>query len=392
MGPVNSTSPVHLMLLGVIVLVVTANSPAGGARLHVFEGDALGSWSLEGCVFEQASKAISIDPQRPVSAVFAAGPAAGIRHARGYATSPEIHTAEPFDQLIVSWNAVCPAGSWLVVEARARVEGRWTKWFNLGWWAPDDRLFRRTSPDPQKDPDGRVDTDILLLASPASSAQIRLTLCSRDPSKSPALRRAACSFSRTGAQPSSEAEPYPEGEGIVLDVPEISQLAYPPRGNVWCSPTSVTMVLNYWADKRGNPRWKTDVRAAAAGIHDLRWGGTGNWTFNTAYAGSFPGISAVCARLDGLRDVEGWIRKGVPVVLSISGDVLHGRGGSGGGHLVVCAGFDRHGNPVVNDPFADLSKGERVRRTYPRERLLEAWWTSLGTVYLIQPEDISPPG
>jgi hypothetical protein len=79
------------------------------------------------------------------------------------------------------------------------------------------------------------------------------------------------------------------------------------------------------------------------------------------------------------------------VVLSISGDVLHGRGGSGGGHLVVCAGFDRHGNPVVNDPFADLSKGERVRRTYPRERLLEAWWTSLGTVYLIQPEDISPP-
>jgi|DewCreStandDraft_4_1066084.scaffolds.fasta_scaffold03294_10 uncharacterized protein YvpB len=386
MGHVKLNSPVLALVLGVMLTVSTADTPVCSAALKVFEGEELASWSREGCSFDAGAKAITLLTDRPVSSVFSEGPPAGIRHARGRATSPEIPATEPFDQIIVSWNALCPEGSWVVIEARARLKDRWTKWFNLGWWTGDDRLFRRTSPEPQKDADGRVDTDVLLLTSPASAVQLRVTLCARDPEKSPVLRRAACSLSRSGASPREESTRSSSG-AVVLDVPEISQLSYPPRGNVWCSPTSVVMVLNYWAAERDNPLWKTDVPKAAAGIHDLRWGGTGNWTFNTAFAGSLPGISAVCTRLNGFADVEKWIRQGVPVVLSISNNVLHGRGESGGGHLIVCVGFDEKGNPVVNDPYADLTKGQRVRRTYPRDRLLKAWWSSLGTVYLILPED-----
>ncbi len=386
MGSVKSHSPLFVLAMGVMLAVSTANTPASSASLTVLEGGGLSSWSLEGCSFDAAAGSISLSPGRPAASVSSSGPAAGIRHAKGTATSPELVAPEPFDQLIVSWNAVCPPGTWLVVEARARLKERWTKWFALGYWTADDRLFRRTSPEGQKDRDGRVDTDVLLLTSPAAAAQLRFTLCARDPASPPSLRRAACSFSRSGARPVEKAASGGR-EAAVLDVPEISQLSYPPRGNVWCSPTSVAMVLNYWARERDNPAWKTDVRKAAAAIHDLRWGGTGNWTFNTAYAGSLPGISAICARLNGLDDVEDWIRRGVPVVLSISANVLHGRGDSGGGHLIVCAGFDDRGDVVVNDPYADLSKGERVRRTYPRDRLLKAWWTSLGTAYLILPEE-----
>lgn len=69
-----------------------------------------------------------------------------------------------------------------------------------------------------------------------------------------------------------------------IAVPEFSQMVYPDGGPVWCSPTSVSMVLAYWLRETGpcEPR----VRAAVAGVYDWLYDGHGNWPFNTAYASS----------------------------------------------------------------------------------------------------------
>jgi hypothetical protein len=59
-------------------------------------------------------------------------------------------------------------------------------------------------------------------------------------------------------------------------------MIYPNGGNVWCSPTSTSMVLAYLDKYTGDcePR----VRAAVDAVFDWVYDGHGNWPFNTAYA------------------------------------------------------------------------------------------------------------
>jgi len=53
----------------------------------------------------------------------------------GEATGPAAPTSFDFDELIASWNAVTPAGTWVEVLVRAELDGSWTTWYNLGIWA-----------------------------------------------------------------------------------------------------------------------------------------------------------------------------------------------------------------------------------------------------------------
>jgi len=131
------------------------------------------------------------------------------------------------------------------------------------------------------------------------------------------------------------------------------------------------------------PELNFTVPAVAKSVFDKNWPGTGNWPFNTAFAGGFAGIRAYVTRLSDLSEIEDWIAQGIPVIASVSYNVLKGQPKkSGDGHLIVCAGFTEKGDPIVNDPGVK----ENVRRVYPRERLAEAWAFSHHTVYLIYPE------
>ena len=143
---------------------------------------------------------------------------------------------------------------------------------------------------------------------------------------------------------------------------------------------------------RQRSNWDVGVPEVARAVYDPSWPGTGNWPFNTAFAGSLPGLRAYVARLIDVSELEDWIASGVPVVLSVSYPTLKGRGGeTGGGHLVVCVGFTTNGDVVINDPWAVLQKGERVQKTFPRQNLIDAWRLSQQTVYLIYPEGTRLP-
>ena len=60
------------------------------------------------------------------------------------------------------------------------------------------------------------------------------------------------------------------------------------------------------------------------------------------------------------------------------------------GHLVVLAGFDAQGNPVVNDPAAPSDQA--VQRTYRRTQFERLWLArSGGTAYAIYPAGKTVP-
>ena len=183
---------------------------------------------------------------------------------------------------------------------------------------------------------------------------------------------------------SGDALPQPGDPGAwgkVNDVPQRSQMIYSDGGEGWCSPTSVSMLLaNYGV--------KVTVPQAAHGMYDQAYAGTGNWPFNTAYAGE-QGLRAFVTRLPSLAAAEQYTAAGFPLGVSLGGKKGELPGAPvaySDGHLMVLLGFDAAGNPVLNDPAAPSNA--TVRRTYPRAAFEKLWLTHSGGLSYV----IAPPG
>jgi len=136
-----------------------------------------------------------------------------------------------------------------------------------------------------------------------------------------------------------------------------------------------------------------DVDYAARGTYDAGLRGTGNWPFNTAYAGRFS-LSAFVTQLRSLTEAESFVRAGIPIVASLKPGVYGLDGylfpGSAEGHLLVIIGFDETGDPIVNDPAA--WSNATVRRIYDRVQFERAWLGGSGGIaYVIHRTDVALP-
>jgi hypothetical protein len=303
-------------------------------------------------------------------------------------TSPEIAAPINWNELIVSWNAT--PESYVKIEARGIYSDHATKFYTLGLWSENPAQHARESVVRQRDDDGTVKTDTLVLSRPGASVQLRITAGGTGEKGVSPLKFLGLSFCDGKAQPASAPSTH-LAWGRTLDVPERRQGEYEGGGG-WCSPTSLSMVLAYWSGQLHRPELNHTVPEVAAAINDPVFDGTGNWPFNTAYAGSFSGLRAYVTRLNDVSELENWIAAGVPVIISVSSYLTNNRSsGPDNGHLIVCAGFTENGDVVVNDPGVSVKRNQRARRVYPRERLANAWKKSKNAVYLVYPENISVP-
>ncbi|MDB6020714.1 MAG: hypothetical protein JWQ04_571 [Pedosphaera sp.] len=303
-------------------------------------------------------------------------------------TSPEFSVPIAWDELVASWN-VTP-GVYLKVEARAVYPDRTTKYYTLDTWSDDPAKHPRESVGRQRDADGTVSTDTLILARHGGKVQLRLTLGNAENAKPAMIKFLGLSFCDSQVQ-TVPREPNKAAWGKTIEVPERRQAEYEGGGG-WCSPTSLSMVLAYWSDTLHRPELNHTVPEVAAAINDANLDGTGNWPFNTAYAGGFTGMRAYVTRLDDITELEDWIAAGIPPIISVSSYLTNDRhSGPDNGHLIVCVGFTDQGDMVANDPGVSVKKNVRARRVYPRERVIAAWKKSKNTVYLVYPESATPP-
>jgi hypothetical protein len=243
----------------------------------------------------------------------------------------------------------------------------------MGKWGAD----RRGSAAGQRDATGAVDVDTLRLARPARSFQYRVTLETSDPRATPALRLLAVNYADLARPLTGPSVRPAAGWARDLAVPAQSQLLQDPS-LMWdvCSPTSLTMVLQYWGSKLQVPDVIRGVRDATAGIY-------GNWPFNTAFA-ALQGLEARVDRFSRVEQLQAEIAAGRPVVVSVQ----FGRGELDGapvasttGHLFVVRGFTPAGDVIVNDPLGPTLP--EVRRVYRRAQLANVWLGHGGVVYTI---------
>lgn len=301
-------------------------------------------------------------------------------------TSPEIAPPIDWNELIVSWN-VTP-GTAVKVEARAFYPDHATRYYTMGEWSDNTAQFPRQSVRGQGDGDGTVKQDTLVLSNTVRRVQLRLTI--GPASATQPIKLLGLSFCNSTV-PAAALAPNRVAWGKTLEVPERRQGEYEGGGG-WCSPTSLSMDLAYWSDLLHRPELNHTVPETAAAISDGVRGGTGNWPFNTAYAGQHPGVRAYVTRLEDISELEDWIAAGIPVIISVSSYLASDRtSGPDSGHLIVCVGFTDTGDVVVNDPGVSVRRNVRARRVFAREKVISAWKKSKFAVYLIYPETARIP-
>ncbi|MGW7055765.1 peptidase C39 family protein [Streptomyces sp. NPDC054887] len=308
-------------------------------------------------------------------------------------TSPVHRSAVPASEVVASWNAHTPPGTWIEIALRgAYADGARTPWYVLGRWAAGDADIRRTSVDGQSDGRSSVWTDTLAMNSSAgglrlASYRIRLTLHRRPGTGlTPVVWRVGAMASDVPDRFTVPASPH----RVVreLAVPRYSQNThigqypeYDNGGEAWCSPTSSQMIIEYWG--RGpteedlawvDPAFEDpQVCHAARSTFDHQYRGCGNWPFNAAYAATYEDMSAVVTRLHSLTDLETLIGAGIPAITSQSflAEELTGAGYGTAGHLMTVVGFTPDGDVIANDPAAPDNRA--VRRVYERREFENVW-------------------
>lgn len=329
---------------------------------------------------------------------------AGQRYDAATWTSPWVDESFAFTELIPSWQARTPGRSLVEVKVRLRTrnaDGTTTRgtWDNVARWARTTKHFERTSLGAQADDLARVAVDTVRTnaSTGATGWQVRVVLLRPEGKKArPRLDRVGAMASHVVAR--SRTSRPGKVAGTVIDVPTYSQMVHrghhPEWGNggeAWCSPTSTAMVLeHYGANPRKGHRFKPGhsdsiVDWTASMTYDHGYRGTGNWAFNTAYAGLRVRHARV-TRIPQLRAAERFIKDGTPLIVSVAfnrGELSGAPISSTAGHLMVLVGFTASGDVVVNDPAASSNAG--VRRTYDRAQFEKAWLTkSGGLTYVLE--------
>ena len=334
------------------------------------------------------------------------------RYEYGSWTSPELTLSFSYNELVSSWDALTPVGTWVQSEVRPTfADGHQGKWYILGRWSSSDSDFHRTSVGGQGDADGFVAIDTFFAKDhPAVGYRLRLTLLRRAGS---GLTPSVSRYSAVASNLTNQKFSFPSattmiGNTIQLKVPRFSQEThhgqYPQfdgGGEAWCSPTSSSMVVAYWdklfpaagyapspaelswVDPAYSDPW---VDFTARNVFDYHYLGAGNWPFNTGYAAS-RGLVGDVTQLHNLAEAEPFIRAGIPLVASVAwkANKLDGAIKSTNGHLVVIVGFTGDGSKViVNDPASPTDAD--VTHYYDRAQFERAWIpASGGIVYVDRP-------
>lgn len=303
----------------------------------------------------------------------------------GVYTSPII-TSDSIKNMVMSWNADTPEGTAVSVEAQILLDEKWTPWLSWGRWSTTADSGSAKVANSKSTLDMDIDT-LSVKKGQATALRYRITLESKTAAQSPVVRLVAVTV-RGSEHKALPVNKHVSKADVVLDVPQYSQKQRDPKiASRICSPTSLSMILNYYGVQ-------VIPEEAAWGVMDYAGDIFGNWPFNSAYAGSF-GLRSYVAYYNSLEDIRRDILAGRPVAASVrykksesvaeNLPVLHNAPiEATNGHLVVVRGFVQKGGQeyvVVNDPAAYENRS--VKRLYLAKEF-EAAWTKV--VYVVSKE------
>ena len=287
----------------------------------------------------------------------------------------------PFTQLVFSWNVVRPAQGYFsfFVQVRDAATKKWGLWHHMVDWGKDvQKSYLSKSDGFSSYVHVRLETDY---KKGADAFRIKV-----EPKKAASLSLvygicvALSDFTLFKAEEIKDKEDFLSSV-YVANIPCIAQLALEHEDNARiCSPVSCSMVVHYMT---GN---YIDPLDFAARSFDTGLSAYGSWGCNTAHAfeHSQEKFNFFVRRMNTFADVHQQLVQGLPVVVSIRGNLPGALKSFPHGHLLVIVGWDNATREVLcHDPAAE-SHAE-VFKKYPLEHFLRAWERSHRLSYIVEP-------
>jgi hypothetical protein len=286
----------------------------------------------------------------------------------------------PFTQLIFSWNAFRPEQGHFsfYVQVRDAATKKWGTWHRMVDWGKgiqqsymsksdgfSSYVHVRLETDDKKNADG-----FRIKIEPKNAASLSLV----------SHVFVAVSDFNTFKTESHKNKDMSLRSVHVSNIPAIAQFAldHEDNGRI-CSPVSCSMVVHYMTGKYKDP---LDF---AAGVFDAGLNVYGSWGCNMAHAfeHSDGKINFFVRRMNSFSDIHQQLVEGLPVIVSVRGDLPGALKSFPNGHLMVVVGWDNELRDVLcHDPAAD-NHGDVFKR-YPFEHFVRAWECSHRLAYVVE--------
>lgn len=294
-------------------------------------------------------------------------------------------TTVPFSELIFSWNALRPKNGKFVFHVSV-LHSKWSNWIKVAEWG--SRVQRSFSSKNDHIVTFRVAPITLKNKIFGKGFKIRVTAIN-----GASLHEVKYLFACASTPEKFKIEkPNQDLQDILIDdVPKQSQMVlHHEKPQFLCAPTSTSTVINYFL-RRANASEQNyiDPTDFAEQVRDQFFGVYGNSVLNVAAAFDASGGKVPCCveRLNNFEELHSYLKRSIPVVVSIHGYLRGGAMPYKAGHLMVVIGWDHESKSVVCiDPAFKPSSATET--CYALKDFLKAWSRSRNLSYVFMPDGL----
>ena len=265
-----------------------------------------------------------------------------------------------FDELILSWNCPRPAQGALLFSISVLTQ-EWSPFFSYalwGWSTQKSFSFENTEVFAYQ--------DIVRIKSGRATG-FKIKIEALEGAKLTEIGLHVCCSLLAGFKRDSVRGIY--FSTSTLPIPCQSQMALShPRNQSMCSPTSTAAVVTFLTRRSISPL------GFAHAVYDHGFDIYGNWALNVAQAASHLGTAWQCwvERLSGFDGLLAKLKQGLPLVVSVKGDLPGAPVPYQAGHLIAIRGYDLGREKVLcMDPA--YPKDEETYVEYDLADFLPAW-------------------
>lgn len=292
----------------------------------------------------------------------------------------QVDNSENFNELIMSWNAFRPTTGKYSFYVSVK-HNYWTSWDKIAEWG------KKSQQTFSKKKDNYASTKYVrvVLKKHKKASGFRIKVIAEKGAKLLDLKALFVCLSKLD---NFKITKYKENlpSTLIKGVPKQSQIVLNhPRCRELCSPTSVSMIVNYFLKNYYNIDYYTTNFAKK--VLDDQLGIYGNWLLNVAqaYDSSNGNVFFRVERLNSFEDLYKYIADKTPVAVSVRGHLKGGAKTYSAGHFMVVVGWNNIKKAVlcIDPAFPD---NKSTLRAYHLKDFLHAWGISHNLSYVAIPK------
>lgn len=302
-----------------------------------------------------------------------------VSHAYTLSSLHEKWDVIPFKQLIFCWNAHRPKSGYFEFfgRVRDRQNKKWLTWHKMASWGSG---IQRSYSDHK--PQSHYEFVRLEMQNGCLADAFEIRAEVHEGASLSDLKMISVTVARLdGLRPEAAGRFSGRLDNVLIKgLPRKSQwrIQHPDEDKL-CSPTALSMVVGYLMNK------PIDSKKFADDCYDQGLRFYGSWPFNIAHAFDIckGGRYFFVTRLDSFEDIHNKLKKGLPVIVSVRGDLKGAPKSFPNGHLLTVIGFDNKQNKVICHDSA-FRRTHQVFHAYDLDDFLAAWEKSHRLAYVCQ--------